>query len=280
VNPLFRDGVEMADTDLVRQTSEDVDYMFLSDESDVSVGPRHSPSSSGYESWAPAKAAGVDRRHLKTSPAWSTGRQSAMMASEDDYRRQFVVGGSLVKPKRTAAPPAAPPVTLPRIGKANVLQQNGQFVSKVQMGADQSVKTDHVTSPQTKIRDSVKTPAPVWPNGAPAGVHRRLGSSRAVIEQNENYVTQILINPQQQQQQLAKWDTDGAGESNYDSIITDSLLMWMSYDQEPDSKHADNSQGVGFSLKLSLIHFLKNFKKKSLERRKSIGSFQFWRNCH
>ena len=245
MNPLFRDGVEMADADLGRQTSEDADYMFLSDESDVSVGPRHSPSSSGYESWAPAKAAGVDRRHLKTSTAWSSGGQSAMMASEDDYRRQFVVGGSLVKPKRTAAPPAAPPVTLPRIGKANVLQQNGQFVSKVQMGAEQSVKNHHVTSAQTKIRDSVKTPAPVWPNGAPAGVHRRLESSRAVIEQNENYVTQILINPQQQQQQLAKWDTDGAGESNYDSIITDSLLMWMSYDQEPDSKHADNSQGVG-----------------------------------
>lgn len=73
-------------------------------------------------------------------------------------------------------------------------------------------------------------PPPVWPSKAH---HAQLADKleplapSALVEQNKNYVTKILIAPRASGEQAA--------EETFDSIVTDSLLKWTSYGGHEDN---------------------------------------------
>ena len=170
-----------------------------------------SPStSSGYESAAATAAAVVQHR-----------RQTVVkeLGPANDYRRQFVLGSSSNANQR--------------LGRANVLRQNSLYVTRIQMPAAVPILSNRIrTRDDGGHRDLASqnteksVPQPVWPH-ASRELNQSPRTDSAVIEQSDNYVTKILIASDGTDANAVTAEVEG-----YDSIVTDSLLMWMSYSQE------------------------------------------------
>ena len=223
-----------------------------------------SPGSSGYESWVPVCKHLPDNRAIEQSSS-SPRRHRQPAGSDLDYRRQFVLGldhRSVRTHGRSQSPPMRAPlhsnlIARPRIGNARVIHQNKQYVTRVQMSNDSGndsdnkkkklTPTDNIRRTHNSLRPAelaTTVPPPIWPWMTNEIAHmksepRHLESARdAIIEQNENYVTKILISPPHQQQHYGRTgsrlldDRLRLPESNYDSIVTDSLLMWTSYEED------------------------------------------------
>lgn len=223
-----------------------------------------SPTSSGYESWMPIDKVRADEKESKKSA--KTTSMAVKPKPNSDYRRQFVLGvddRSAAHHRKSPVTVMSDPMTLPRIGKASIIHQNPQYVTRVQMSDDSVVSIwkkslvppmSTTIQPKAPAKIQAPPPRPIWPLSSPKNgssppnsiqPHQSEASlylqptTDTIIEQNENYVTKITISPEQptpeqQQHQLQKHHIDGSGlrpELNHDSIITDSLLMWMSYEE-------------------------------------------------
>lgn len=184
------------------------------------------PSSSGYES----ATGGAEKRPITSNHQEQQHKPSHQhvrnyrhhghhqqhlveLSPASDYRRQFVLGRLDRSPSKTLVPydPDAPPC---RIGKAHLIRHNPDYVTNIQMpGQQQEITTKSV-------------PQPVWPA-------RKVNLDRsilpgAVIKQDQNYVTKILIAPRTAVE--ADTNLENRDPEVYDSIVTHSLLMLTSYD--------------------------------------------------
>jgi len=213
-NPLFqfdRDRNEMAASSSSSSASSSNHQTTEERPSSSRSEQNRSPStSSGYESAAATAAAVVQHR-----------RQTVVkeLGPANDYRRQFVLGSSSNANQR--------------LGRANVLRQNSLYVTRIQMPAAVPTLSNRIrTRDDGGHRDLASqnteksVPQPVWPH-ASRELNQSLRTDSAVIEQSDNYVTKILIASDSTGANAVTAEVEG-----YDSIVTDSLLMWMSYSQE------------------------------------------------
>ncbi|XP_057371159.1 uncharacterized protein LOC130692103 [Daphnia carinata] len=199
-----------------------------------------------------------------------------------DYRRQFVLGPRLDRSppskKATTADGVAAAGLIPRrIGKANLVHQDSLYVTRIHMpsvagankpnstGTDEASKQrpiavvdewdeddEHAHISNDHPSTSHRTiPHPVWPSKSAAIAGRRgcKAATSAIVQQNENYVTKILIAPQTDDHadgRVAFADDEDRG--GLDSIVTHSLLVMTSYDGQStddsasDSAHANRQQ--------------------------------------
>lgn len=199
------------------------------------------------------------------------------LSPASDYRRQFVLGPRLdrsppSKKTITADVTAAGGLLLRPIGKANLLHQNSHYVTRIHMpsasgankptstGTDEASKQRPISvldewdenyehDPNDQPSTSHRTvPHPVWPskNAAIAGRQSSKAAPSAIVQQNENYVTKIVIAPRTVDMEddvrpeagrVASADED----HGLDSIVTHSLLVMTSYDGQSTEDSASDS---------------------------------------
>ncbi|XP_046447402.1 serine-rich adhesin for platelets-like [Daphnia pulex] len=264
MNPLFVDTPkEMLPTNLSEGEKRLMDDSRSSNRSEQC----QTPSSSGYESADPVKRLGNTTSNHKNQPVVQQRHQRhhqqhlVELSPASDYRRQFVLGPRLDRssPPRKLTPDvatAAAPDGPIRIGKANLLHHNSHYVTRIHMhpppakditsssSADEASKQKAVDDEWEKYEQShtgdflnvsSKIPHPVWPANNPT-VQRNNASvaTSAIVQQNENYVTKILIAPRT----VEKNKDQGQQPEAFDSIVTDSLLVMTSYD---DGQSIDDS---------------------------------------
>ena len=190
------------------------------------------------------------------------------LSPASDYRRQFVLGPRTLDRsspgrKMTTTPDVAAAAAdglIPsqqRIGKANLLHQNSFYVTRIHMPSavgDGTTSTDRKT---TTTRHAVmhdewekyeqqsedqgncfnsqkkKIPHPVWPTTT-GNKQQRTTNSSAIVQQNENYVTKILIAPK-----MFEMNKQQDEEETMDSIVTHSLLVMTSYDDQQSIEDDD-----------------------------------------
>ena len=229
MNPLYEEGRDTAE---VRQASRKRTLVQdISDETKSAISSLGGAGSSAVSGSA------------TTLPLYHCDDQVS-----NDYRRQFVLG-------RHQFDSAALNNEAPRLEKAFIAQLNRQFVAGIEMVSQQQEDDCAATRPQEERRLSadyfsdesnlaslpqcMAAPEPVWPskqnhetrNNVTPIPCRLEDANSAVIEQNESYVTKILISPAA----VVSGDRQSNGRKknrceSFDSIITDSLLMWTSYE--------------------------------------------------
>ena len=195
------------------------------------------------------------RSEQNPSPTTSSGYESAVVVEQrlqtvvkelgaaNDYRRQFALGPSV----SSSSLNSTSSTKSQRLGRANVLHQNSHYVTRIQMpsGPVPPAIPNRIRSYESSELVSQNTPKsvpqPVWPYGSKSNDKEDTAGS-AVIQQNENFVTKILI----ASPSTSTNDGDDVDNQGYDSIVTDSLLLWMSYSQETSNK-LENSAVVGVS---------------------------------
>ncbi len=225
-----------------------------------------SPSSSGYESSVGTQPPPNRMRSQQQRQLPHLQPRLVELSPANDYRRQFVLGAPRESDHsgRTADDGV---ISIPRpsqqdvkmkIGQANVVRQNSQYVTRIQMpdlmGTDPGPASydSHYASNHNKgalASATVMLPEPVWPETEPVeDVSNRRASAisdtsgttaAALVEQNENYVTKILIAPRS----IQKSEVAPPSPDPFDSIVTDSLLVWTSYDDEPKRKVIEDPKG-------------------------------------
>ena len=208
------------------------------------------PSSSGYESADPVKRLGnAATSNHKNQPVVQHRQRHHQqhlveLSPASDYRRQFVLGPRLDRssPRKMTpdvATTAAAPDGPTRIGKANLLHQNSFYVTRIHMNPSLAKDSADEASRQRAVDDewekyehglgdclnvSNKIPHPVWPAN-PAARRNNAAATSAIVQQNENYVTKILIAPRTVEKEQVQQQPEA-----FDSIVTHSLLVMTSYD--------------------------------------------------
>ena len=188
------------------------------------------------------------------------------LSPASDYRRQFVLGprtldrsspGRKMTTTPDVAAVAAADGLIPsqqRIGKANLLHQNSFYVTRIHMPSAVGEGTTSTNQKTTTTTDAVihdewekyeqqskdqgncfhtqkkKIPHPVWPTTTTGNKQQRTTNSSAIVQQNENYVTKILIAPK-----MFEMNKQRDEEETMDSIVTHSLLVMTSYDDDQQS---------------------------------------------
>lgn len=222
------------------------------------------------------------QRHLVDNQRRHYQQNSVESSAASDYRRQFVLGPRLdrsaASKKATADVIAAAGPIPRRIGKANLLHQDSLYVTSIRMpasvaGANNNKPSSTGTDEASKHRPMAvvdewdehgqqapisndhpstchrSVPHPVWPSksvsaaiGGRRGCHQ--AATSAIVQQNENYVTQILIAAPTDERADAAGRVASADDEDrgLDSIVTHSLLVMTSYDgQSTDDDTASDS---------------------------------------
>ncbi|KAI9563978.1 hypothetical protein GHT06_007716 [Daphnia sinensis] len=278
MNPLFVDSPKDV---MVTKLSEGEKRLMDDSRSSNRSEQCQTPSSSGYESAADAdkrRPNSTNAPHHKHQANQSAGPQGQQVDNHrrhyqqqqhliesspaSDYRRQFVLGPRMDRspPLKKAADVAG---LIPRrIGKANLLHQDSLYVTRIHMPSvankPAGTGTDGASKPIAVVdewdaNDAPNHPSthrtiphPVWPSKSAAGRQGRVckAASSAIVQQNENYVTKIVIAPQTDDLNSAgRVASADDGDRGLDSIVTHSLLVMTSYDgQSTDDSASDSAR--------------------------------------